>query len=133
MKYQIGDKVKILWGKTFYCSNYYADKGEIVSANGGEYVVRGFSTIDYTLTFKEDELILLEEEKQTTKRHLKRTYNDVKDITLEQFINEEYELYCLTDDKDLSQDAIKIKYAWLLIIERLKRNHLLMEVKQWNY
>jgi hypothetical protein len=64
------------------------------------------------------------------KRHLKITYNDVKDITLEQFIKEKYELYRLTDDKDLLPDAIRVKYALLLIIEILKRNDLLVEVKQ---
>lgn len=127
MKFQIGDKVKILWEKTFYSSNHYADKGEIVSVIGSRYGVSGFSTNGFTLYFNEDELILLEEEKQTTKRQLKIIYNDVKDMTLEQFINEKYELYHLTDDKDLLPDAIRVKYALLLIIEILKRNDLLVE------
>lgn len=86
MKYQIGDKVKILWEKTPYCStNYYANKGEIVYVyDNGNYDVSGFSTTDYTLTFKEDELILLEEENKMNTQEIlnllgKKAYIVVKD------------------------------------------------------
>ena len=74
MKFKFGDKVKILWEKTSYCSIYYTDKGEIVGifkrGFEDEYLVRGFNEESplYTLIFKEDELILLEEEKQTMKK-----------------------------------------------------------------
>ena len=74
MKFKFGDKVKILWEKTRYCSVNYADKGEIVGVFErdfyDEYIVHGFNKISplYTLTFTEDELILLEEEKQTMKK-----------------------------------------------------------------
>ncbi len=73
MKFKVGDKVKILWGKTLYCSDGYADKGEIVEVMERpfyKYIVGGFSEKcpRYTLIFGEDELILLEEEKQTMKK-----------------------------------------------------------------
>ena len=71
MKFKVGDKVKILWGKTPYLFEHYADKGEIVGGFGGSYEVRGFYEENplYALIFKEDELILLEEEKPTIKVH----------------------------------------------------------------
>ena len=73
MKFKVGEKVKILWGKTLYCSDGYADKGEIVEVMERpfyKYIVRGFSEKcpRYTLIFGEDELVLLEEEKQTMKK-----------------------------------------------------------------
>jgi len=73
VKFKVGEKVKILWGKTLYCSDGYADKGEIVEVMERpfyKYIVRGFSEKYplYTLIFGEDELILLEEEKQTMKK-----------------------------------------------------------------
>ena len=76
MKFKVGDKVKILWEKTPYLSDRYADKGEIVGIlekRGvfcDNYWVRGFNKthpLD-ALPFKDDELILLEEEKQTMKK-----------------------------------------------------------------
>ena len=69
MKFKVGDKVKILWGKTLYCSDGYADKGEIVEVfeRGfcDKYLVRGFNENKPALyiNFGEDELILLEERK----------------------------------------------------------------------
>jgi len=73
VKFKVGEKVKILWGKTLYCSDGYADKGEIVEVMERpfyKYIVRGFSEKcpRYTLIFGEDELVLLEEEKQTMKK-----------------------------------------------------------------
>jgi len=74
VKFKVGDKVKILWGKTPYYSYYYADKGEIVGIFErrfyDEYLVRGFNEESplHTLAFREDELILLEVEKQTMKK-----------------------------------------------------------------
>ena len=74
MKFKVGDKVKILWEKTPYCSIFYTDKGEIVEVFEksfyDEYLVHGFNEESplYTLFFTEDELILLEEEKQTMKK-----------------------------------------------------------------
>jgi hypothetical protein len=102
VKFKFGDKVKILWGKTLYRSDYYADKGEIVGVFKGdfydEYLVRGFNKERplYTLTFEEDELILLEEEKQTMKK------SDLKQGALVQSRNGE--LRILLGDKlvDLS-------------------------------
>jgi hypothetical protein len=74
VKFKVGDKVEILWEKTPYLSSGYTDKGEIVEVfkRGfyDEYLVRGFNKRIplYTLGFDEDELILLEEEKQTMKK-----------------------------------------------------------------
>ena len=74
MKFKVGDKVKILWEKTPYYSYYYADKGEIVGIFErrfyDEYLVRGFNEESplHTLAFREEELILLEEEKPTMKK-----------------------------------------------------------------
>lgn len=67
MKLKAGDKVKILWEKTPYCYDGYTDEGEIVEVMERlfyKYLVRGFDEESplYTLTFKEEELILLEEE-----------------------------------------------------------------------
>jgi hypothetical protein len=48
VKFKVGDKVKILWGKTPYCYDGYTDEGEIVEVfeKGGmfrgNYKVRGF-------------------------------------------------------------------------------------------
>ena len=73
MKFKVGDKVKILWEKTPYCSDGYADKGEIVEVfeRGfcNKYLVRGFNEkCQFRAIFEENELILLEEEKQTMKK-----------------------------------------------------------------
>ena len=108
MKFKVGDKVKILWGKTLYRSDHYADKGEIVEVFEkremlrGNYEVRVFKetspllTLTLTLPFKEDELILLEEEKQTMKK------SDLKQGALVQ--SRSGELHILLGDKlvDLS-------------------------------
>lgn len=70
-KLKIGDKVKILWEKISYRSDDCADIGEIfyIYPEFGRYVVRGFLTNDplYALTFKEDELVLLEEAPRVAK------------------------------------------------------------------
>ena len=73
VKFKVGDKVEILWGKTLYCSDGYADKGEIVEVfeRGfcDKYLVRGFNEkCQFIAIFEENELILLEEEKQTMKK-----------------------------------------------------------------
>jgi hypothetical protein len=102
VKFKVGDKVEILWEKTPYLSSGYTDKGEIVEVfkRGfyDEYLVRGFNKRIplYTLGFDEDELILLEEEKQTMKK------SDLKQGALVQSRNGE--LRILLGDKlvDLS-------------------------------
>lgn len=70
-KLKIGDKVKILWEKTSYGSDDCADIGEIfhIYPEFERYVVRGFIPDDplYALTFKEDELVLLEEAPRVAK------------------------------------------------------------------
>lgn len=70
-KLKVGDKVKILWEKTSYPSDDCADIGEIfhIYPEFERYVVRGFIPDDplYALTFKEDELILLEEAPRVAK------------------------------------------------------------------
>lgn len=63
-------------------------------------------------------------------KRFKIKYNRAQDITLESFLNDEYELYCLEKDENLSKGAIKLKYAWLLIIERLITYNLLKEVEK---
>ena len=51
-------------------------------------------------------------------------------MTLNDFINSEYENYCLEADEKLSKGARELKYAWLLIIERLQTYNLLKGVKE---
>jgi len=93
----IGDKVKILWEKTRYLSDCYADKGEIVGVFKrdfyDEYLVRGFNKENplHTLTFKEEELILLKEEKQTMKK------SDLKQGAIVKFRNNQ--MYILIGKK----------------------------------
>mgnify|MGYP007112382249 CR=1 FL=1 len=57
-------------------------------------------------------------------------YNRCQDMTLNDFINSEYENYCLEADEKLSKGARELKYAWLLIIERLQTYNLLKGVKE---
>lgn len=112
MKYRIGDKVRILWGKAPYNSSNYANKGEIVHVyDNGNYEVDGFSTPGYTLIFKENELTLLEEEKQPTKRQINIAYNDVKDITLEQFIKGNRELTELATNQKNEDVLIRLSFT----------------------
>ena len=125
MKFKVGDKVKILWGKTPYYSYYYADKGEIVGIFErrfyDEYLVRGFNEESplHTLAFREDELILLEVEKQTMKKSdlkqgalVQMRNGDVCILIGEKFVNltdgeymplERYDddLYFKTDEYDV--------------------------------
>lgn len=59
---------------------------------------------------------------------IKITYNEAQQYDLEEFINSEYRLYCIDDGVPLSKDAIRLREAWLLIIDRLER-HGLMVIK----
>ena len=126
MKFKVGDKVKILWGKTpYYYQPYYADKGEIVGIFErrfyDEYLVRGFNEESplHTLALREDELILLEEGKQTMKKSelkqgalVQMRNGDVCILIGEKFVNltdgeymplERYDddLYFKTDEYDV--------------------------------
>ena len=112
MKFKVGEKVKILWGKTLYCSEGYADKGEIVEVMERpfyKYLVRGFSEKcpRYTLIFGEDELILLEEEKQTMKK------SDLKQGALVETRNGDQ--YLLIDD-----GLVNLKNGGYILLRNLK-------------
>jgi hypothetical protein len=51
---------------------------------------------------------------------LKIVYNKPQSLSLEDFINEEYKTYVLESENNLSEDAIELKKAWILILDRLK-------------
>ena len=60
---------------------------------------------------------------------LKIKYNKEQDLTLEDIINYDYELVETPDEK-LTKNAIELKNAWKIIIERLKLYDVLEKVEE---
>lgn len=60
---------------------------------------------------------------------LKIKYNKEQDLTLEDVINYDYELVEMPDEK-LTENAIELKNAWKIIIERLKLYDVLEKVEE---
>lgn len=60
---------------------------------------------------------------------LKIVYNEPQNLSLEEFMNEEYEAYVLESDDKLDKGAIELKRAWLLIIDRLKTYGVLKQTR----
>lgn len=58
------------------------------------------------------------------------SYNKAQDITLEDFINEEYNIYVLEDDNKLDKKSIELKNAWKIILKRLELYGVIVMVKE---
>lgn len=59
---------------------------------------------------------------------LRIKYNYEQDITMEELINSEYEIYVLEKDGNLNTGAIELKNAWKIVIERMKLYDVLTEI-----
>lgn len=121
MSFKVGDKVKILWGKTGYIVNGYEDTGIVKSVEGLEIEVYDFSKSDspFSLGFREDQLKLIKTMDLKIGDKVKGVVDREKDYTGEVFSIDGNEATIKRDDGITGNgDFISDDYGRGWIIEK---------------